>query len=77
MTNSALVAIAAASALGQIPHGRHLAAQAVEYEQAMRELSAAFNLPLDEAREQFEARRVKSVMSWRDLVCWCLHNGEL
>jgi len=77
MTNTMSSAIAGALALGRLPGLRRQAAEYVAWEAAMNGLAAAFDLPLDVAKERFEKRRLRSALSWRRVVSQCLSEGEL
>jgi len=77
MTDTMSSAIASAFALGRLPGLRRQAAVYVDWEAAMNCLAATFDLPLDVAKERFEKRRLRSVLSWRRVVSQCLSEGEL
>jgi len=77
MTDATLHAITVAATLGQIPAMRSLAAMAVKWEQEMNGLAVALDLPLDVVKERFAQRRLRSRLSWRDLVAEIMGTGEL
>jgi len=76
-TNTMSSAIASAFALGRLPGVQRRAAEYVAWEAAMNGLAVAFDLPLDVAKERFEKRRLRSVLSWRRVASQCLSEGEL